>query len=309
MKNFLIVEIRLILMSDSLIIELDDFLKSANLSSYEINTYITLLKYDTLTAREISIKSNVPIGRIYDILQELKLKGMIEVQNSRPKYYKSLPFNFAFQNLIAHIVHVNQRRISLLYEKARNLESKIYNSDIFFKPTSSTTFWSTEFNINSMISLFVKESRDLKEELLATSILNDNIIDLVSYGRKYFQELHKASRRGVKIKYLWSPEPEKGKPLTLSQINKNQAIFKKMEMRLKDLYNLSNELEGFKLRFIPKRIPTNFNIFDSSRVIIKMQNPFNTSEILSVMSVLDPNLAQELRKLFFNLWDYESIII
>ena len=296
-------------MSDSLIKELDDFLKSANLSSYEINTYLTLLKHNTLTAREISKESSVPIGRIYEILQELRLHGMIEVQNSRPKHYKSLPFNLAFQNLISHIVSVNQMKISFLYEKARNLESHIYNSDTFFKPVSSSTFWSTEFNLNSILSLFIKESRELKEELLATSILNDNIIDLISFGKPYFQELRKALNRGVEIKYIWSPEPEKRKSLTLAQINKHQATYEELKRRLKDLYNLSDEIEGFKLKFIPKQIPTNFNIYDSRRVIIKMQNPLKTSEILSVMNVLDPDLAMELRKSFFNLWDYESNII
>ncbi len=295
-------------MSDSLIKELDDFLKSANLSSYEANAYLTLLKRDTLTAREITKESNVPIGRIYEILQELKLKGLIEVQNSRPKHYKSLPFNLAFQNLISHIVYINQRKISFLYEKARNLESHIYNSDIFFKPVSSSTFWSTEFNLNSILSLFVKESRDLKEELLATSLINDNIIDLISFGKPYFQELREALNRGVEIKYIWSLEPNKGKSLTLSQINKHQTTYKELKRRLKDFYNLSNEIEGFNIKFIPKQIPTNFNIYDKKRVIIKMQNPLKTSEILSVMNVLDPDLAIKLRKTFFDLWDYESNI-
>lgn len=295
-------------MVGSLIKELNDFLRSANLSSYESSAYLTLLKYDTLTAREISKKSSVPIGRIYEILQELKLKGLIEVQNSRPKYYKSLPFNLAFQNLISHIVYINQRTISYLYEKARNLESHIYNSDIFFKPVSSSTFWSTEFNLNSILSLFIKESRDLKDELLATSIINDNIIDLISFGKPYFQELRKALNRGVEIKYIWSPGPNTSKSLNLSQINKHQATYKELKRKLKDLYNLSNEIEGFNLKFIPKQIPTNFSVFDSRRVIIKMQNPLRTSEILSVMNVLDPDLAIKLRKTFFDLWDNESNI-
>lgn len=295
-------------MSDALIKELKEFLKSANLSNYEANAYLTLLKHDVLTAREISKKSDVPIGRIYEILQELKLKGLIEIQNSRPKYYKSLPFNLAFQNLMSHIIYINQRRISYLYEKARNIESHIYNSDTFFKPVSSSTFWSTEFNLNSILSLFVKESRDLKDELLATSIINDNIIDLISFGKPYFQELRKALNRGVEIKYIWSPGPNTGKSLNLSQINKHQATYKELKRKLKDLYNLSNEIEGFNLKFIPKQIPTNFSIFDSRRVIIKMQNPLRTSEILSVMNVLDPDLAIKLRKTFFDLWDNESNI-
>ena len=82
-------------MSDNLIDDLIEFLKNANLTTYEINVYITLLNSSTLTAREISIKSNVPYGRIYDILEELKSKGMIDIFETRPKTCKS--FSFIFQ--------------------------------------------------------------------------------------------------------------------------------------------------------------------------------------------------------------------
>ncbi|MFX0009095.1 MAG: TrmB family transcriptional regulator [Candidatus Hermodarchaeota archaeon] len=296
-------------MSNILIEELEDFLKSANLSNYEVNVYLSLLKHNNLTAREISKKSNVPIGRIYEILKELKLKGMIEVQSSRPKYYKTLPFNLASQNLISHIISIGQRKISYLYEQARNLESLIYNSDAFYKPVSSTTFWSAEFNLDSMVSLLAKESREVKEELLAMSILSSNIIKVISVGKPYFQELRKALNRGVDIKYIWSLEPDKGKLCTMTQINRYKSIYFELKRNLKDFYNLSDELTGFELRFISKQIPTNFNVIDSKRVIVKIQNPLKTPEILSVMNVLDPDLARELRKTFFNLWDYESNII
>ena len=113
----------------------------------------------------------------------------------------------------------------------------------------------------------------------------------------------------MEIKHIWSPEPDKGKSLTLGQIKKHQATYKELKGKLKDLFNLSDEIEGFKLKFIPKQIPTNFNVFDSRRVLIKMQNPLKPSEILSVMNVLDPDLAIKLRKTFFNLWNYESNII
>jgi len=69
-------------MSKLILDELKGFLKNVNLSNYEINTYMTLLISNPLRASEISERSGVPIGRIYDILEKLKEKGLIEIQES-----------------------------------------------------------------------------------------------------------------------------------------------------------------------------------------------------------------------------------
>ncbi|MFX0141098.1 MAG: TrmB family transcriptional regulator, partial [Candidatus Hodarchaeota archaeon] len=82
-------------MSDNLMVNLIELLKSANLTTYEINAFITLLKSNSITARKISNKSKVPTGRIYEILEELKNKGMIEILESRPKKFRSLSLNKA----------------------------------------------------------------------------------------------------------------------------------------------------------------------------------------------------------------------
>ncbi|MFX1298369.1 MAG: TrmB family transcriptional regulator, partial [Promethearchaeota archaeon] len=85
-------------MSENLMVNLIELLKSANLTTYEINAFITLLKSNSMTARKISNKSKVPQGRIYEILDELKKKGMIEILESRPKKFRSLSLNKALNN-------------------------------------------------------------------------------------------------------------------------------------------------------------------------------------------------------------------
>jgi len=293
-------------MSKLILDELKGFLKSVNLSNYEINTYMTLLISNPLRASEISERSGVPIGRIYDILEKLKEKGLIEIQESRPKMYKSLPFNFAFQNIIAHKITENQRKISNLYETARILESKVFNSDLLIRQETSKTFWSTEFNINSILALYIRNVRELKEELLISSFVNRRILSIIRYAKNYFLEILKALNRGVQVKYLWSPELS-NRFLVNSQIDKNQIIFKKLKKEIKELFSLSTDIEGFEIKYIPKIIPTHFIIFDKKRVIIKMQNPLRTSEIFATMNVLDPNLAVELRGIFLNIWFFDVI--
>ncbi len=79
-------------MSNIIIDEIQEFLKNANFTNYEINAYIALLRSSSLSARELSDKSGVPTGRIYEVLNELNNRQMIEIQDSRPKKYRALSF-------------------------------------------------------------------------------------------------------------------------------------------------------------------------------------------------------------------------
>ena len=78
--------------------ELREFLKNSNLSNYEISVYLVLIQSNELTARQISERSKVPTGRIYEVLEVLNDLGMIEIQDSRPKKFRAITFNQAFQN-------------------------------------------------------------------------------------------------------------------------------------------------------------------------------------------------------------------
>ena len=59
-------------MTTELIEQLREFLISTNLSTYCINAYLTLVTSSDLNAKEISRRSKVPIGRVYEILDELE---------------------------------------------------------------------------------------------------------------------------------------------------------------------------------------------------------------------------------------------
>ncbi len=291
-------------MSQLIIDELKVFLKSANLSNYEINAYITLSISNPLKAREISERSDIPIGRIYDILEKLKEKGLIENQEVRPKMYKSLPFSFAFQTLIDQVSNENQQKISVLYEKARKIESKIFNSNLSMNKQISKTFCSIEYDRNSILSLYISNVKELKEELLTMSFLNEEILNFISIGENYFLEILEAMNRGVQVKYLWTLKPGIN-PFTSNLTNKNQKIYHKIEKIINDKYNLSIDIKGFDMKYVPKIIPTQFSIFDKKRVIFKIHNPFRTSEILFALNLLDPNLAMKLREIYLNIWFFD----
>ena len=130
-------------MSEDLMEDLKELLNDASLTTYEINAYIALLsssKINPPTAKEISSGSNVPSGRIYEVLEDLEKKGLIEIIESRPKKYKAISLNKALSNLIDFQSKESKRKIRYLYDRAKILESELYDSDILLRKEPSKKF-------------------------------------------------------------------------------------------------------------------------------------------------------------------------
>lgn len=293
-------------MTEDLVERVREFLTNSDLSNYEINTYLTLMQSNILTAREISKKSGVPNGRIYEILEKLKKNGMIEIQESRPKMYRSLAPNLAFHSLISNLNNKNQRKITFLFDQAKILESKLYESEFLIKQDSSKIFWSTAFGVPAIFSLYINNFNDLQEELLMTGFLNENTIKILPYAKNFYEGIINALNRGVRVKYIWSFEHDE-RLLSEEQKNRNRILYDKFMNKFVDLYNISPEMDGLEMRFIHKKIPTYYDIFDKKRIIIKLQDPLDPSRIFACMNILDPTLAKELKRKYNSVWLFKSI--
>ncbi len=291
-------------MSNNLLDEVKEFLKNARLTNYEIKIYMTLLQTNNLNARDLSRKSGVPVGRIYDVLFELQEKGLIEIQDSRPKIYKAVSPNLAFRNVIYHLNNQTKREISFLTDQAKDLEFKLQD----FKSSSgdsSRTFWSTTFGARDSLELYAKKFRELQDELLMTGFINENTIKVIPYARNFYAELLRAVERGIETKFLWSFEFD-GRPLNDGLIKRNLTLYDELIKKFKELFNISSKMKGLEMKYMHKKIPTYYDVFDSKRVIIKLQNPMDSSRIYACMNVLDPELATELRKKYLALWQFEA---
>jgi len=300
---------KIIGMSNNLISNLKEFLINANLSTYEINAFIILLKsskYDGITAKKISSESNVPNGRIYEVLDQLNDKGMIEIIESRPKKFKSITLNKALENLIHHRSIVSKRKEAFLIQQAKLIEANLYDSETYIKKEPLKVFWSTAFEFQSIVSLYKKFCYDTKNELLVNSFINENTIKILPYGKDLFEPYKLALDRGVRLKYLWSFEHD-GRPLSNEQKSHDAEIFGKIKQLLEELYHLSVERPNFEMRYINKKTPTYYDISDKERIIFKLQNPLKPYQIFASMHVMDPDLAEKLRQKYLNVWNLEAI--
>lgn len=62
-------------------------LEQFGLSSYAARTFVALASLGTATARDISQVSEVPRTRVYDAVDELHDRGLVDVQQSSPKQF------------------------------------------------------------------------------------------------------------------------------------------------------------------------------------------------------------------------------
>ncbi len=296
-------------MSDYLLEDLKIFLNDANLTTYEINAYIVLLtssKANPPSARQISSQSGVPSGRIYEVLEDLKIKGLIEIIESRPKKFKAFSLNKGLDNLIKYQSIQSKRKIDYLHSKAKLLETELYNSEVFIHKEPSKIFWSTTYGTKSILSLYVKHISEAKQEIIFNEFINKNTVKVIPFGKMIYEPLRKAIERGVNVKDLWSFEYDE-RPLSKEEEEQNINIFKEILRIQEELYDLSPKLPGFQMKYTFHRTPTYFDIIDKKRVIFKLQNPLKPYQIFACMNVVDPSLAEELRTKFISMWTFEAI--
>lgn len=76
-------------------------LQSAGLKEYESRVFLALVSHGVLTAREISKFSGVPKNRVYDTIEELKRKGMINILLGKVKKFQSISSEKAIENMFS----------------------------------------------------------------------------------------------------------------------------------------------------------------------------------------------------------------
>ena len=74
-------------------------LQELGLTEYEARCFVALARMTTGTAKEISQVADVPRSRVYDTVERLDERGLVDVQYSEPREYKAVPTDLAFDRL------------------------------------------------------------------------------------------------------------------------------------------------------------------------------------------------------------------
>ena len=66
-------------------------LEALGLSVYAARTFVALVALGTGTAKSVSDTVEVPRTRVYDAVEELEAWGLVSVEESTPKRFRSVP--------------------------------------------------------------------------------------------------------------------------------------------------------------------------------------------------------------------------
>lgn len=74
-------------------------LDQLGLTEYEARCYVALTRTEHATAKEISQLCDVPRSRVYDSVERLHKRGLVDVQQSDPREYRAVSKDEAFDEL------------------------------------------------------------------------------------------------------------------------------------------------------------------------------------------------------------------
>lgn len=74
-------------------------LEQLGLTEYEAKCFVALTRIKQGTAKDISHISDVPRSRVYDTVERLHKRGLVDVQQSEPRQYRAVSKDTAFNKL------------------------------------------------------------------------------------------------------------------------------------------------------------------------------------------------------------------
>jgi len=103
-----------------------ELLESIGIRGYEAKAYLALVEIGEAPALVIASKAGIPQPRVYEVLDSLLKKGLVEVKIGRPRTYRALPPNIALSFYARKYVdNIHSRAMRLITEL-----SKLYSSSI-----------------------------------------------------------------------------------------------------------------------------------------------------------------------------------
>jgi sugar-specific transcriptional regulator TrmB len=132
------------------------------LSSYEERVYRTLLVTGATTAADLSDASDVPRGRIYDVLNGLEARELVESQPTEPRRYTAVDPDTAIDRLLA------ERETELERERARYREvAETARSSLFPDPPAAGSVWLGGLGSEAMSQALEEHTRTATESIEA----------------------------------------------------------------------------------------------------------------------------------------------
>jgi len=163
-------------------------LKSLGLSDYEIKAYIANISIISGTAAEISLSSNVPRSKVYEVLKSRAKKGFVEIHGGKP-----LKFNVIHPH---EIFEKSRKQVIEQLDEAEDELNLIYENQIPNVPAPIWLIYGPEKIVKKEIEIISRAKKSLF--LLVGFIFEDELFELK-------KSLNKAIKRGIHVEIILAP--------------------------------------------------------------------------------------------------------
>jgi len=180
--------------------EVIEKLRQLGLTEYETQAYLALIQGNKMGAEEIARAADIPVPRVYSVLESLKNLGLIVVIKGRPKRFEIINPEEGLQNLLTIRKRAAEESLRQLEQVCRSVQQVL-----------SPIFWHERLHIRpedlleSLDSLSAAEERT-KKLISDAHYTLDIFTDIFSWFEIIDNDLSNASRRGVKIRVLMNME-------------------------------------------------------------------------------------------------------
>jgi len=250
------------------------------LSDYESRVYRSLLQTDPTTARELSIDSGVPMGRIYDVLESLETLGLVRAQSaSRPKKYVAVDPAAGLDRLLEERKRQLTDRAEQYETVAEELKERLDTEQ------SVDTFWTAAVGPEETIELFVERLDAATDRIVVVGGDPGGNFDIGSLGKRVTNRLEAAADRGVSVEVLVSERLVDSVPA---------SVFDRYTGGLTDR-------ESFAVR-LSDGVEGSFILVDETEVCIEVPHPLDRGEPFAMIDLEDRAFAAEAHDSFERRW-------
>jgi sugar-specific transcriptional regulator TrmB len=260
-------------------------LRDLGLSEYEARAYRSLLQTGPTTAKELSRVSDVPMGRIYDVLNSIEQADMVRSQSaSRPKKYAAVEPDTALERLLADKRRELERKADQYEEIVADLRDELETAD----PVEET-FWTAAVGPEAVVELMIERLAAAGERV---------VFVLSTYTERFFEsevdgaqglvldELVAGLDRGVEIRLLMRPDLVSLLP---------ESVGTRYRESLSDH-------DRFEVR-TSENVSGTFALVDRGETVIEVPHPLNAEEVFGMIALTDREFAGSVRAEFEPRWE------
>ncbi|WP_255148692.1 TrmB family transcriptional regulator [Halorarius halobius] len=258
-------------------------LRDLGLSEYEARAYRSLLQTGPTTAKELSRVSDVPMGRIYDVLNAIEQYNLVRSQSaSRPKKYVAVDPSTALERLLEDKKRELEEKVQQYEDIVDDLQGELEAAE----PVEET-FWTASVGSEETVDLLVERLAAADSRIvMVLSTYTEQFFDVDQVGTLILDELEQALERGVEVQLLMRPDLVPVLPESIGERYTSTLA----------------EHENFAVR-VSENVSGTFNLIDRTETVIEVPHPLKSQEAFALIDLKDHEFAQSVREEFEPRWE------